>query len=157
MKRQPTCICVNLRRASRALSAFYDEAMAPSGITVTQFSLLRAVEREQPVAISALAADMELDRTTLARNIAPLERAGLLALAPGEDQRVTEVRLTAAGSATIRRASPLWEAVQRRIAAQLGDERIAQLREIGAAISVLSSADESDSIRAKQRRRRGSR
>ena len=91
MKRQPadyaprSCICVNLRRASRAISQLYDEAMAASGLKVTQFSLLRAVERNEPVAITVLADDMELDRTTLARNLAPLERDRLLKRSAGRD------------------------------------------------------------------------
>jgi DNA-binding MarR family transcriptional regulator len=127
---QPRCICVNLRRASRAISQLYDEAMAASGLKVTQFSLLRAIERNEPVAITALADDMELDRTTLARNLAPLERDRLLTRSAGRDQRVTEVRLTAAGRAAIARALPLWEAAQAKVKQHLGSEKLAQLRAI---------------------------
>jgi DNA-binding MarR family transcriptional regulator len=130
MKRQPTCICVNLRRASRAISQLYDEAMAASGLKVTQFSLLRAVERNEPVAITVLAAEMELDRTTLARNLIPLERDRLVSQSAGHDQRVTDVRLTAAGRTAIKRALPLWEAAQARVGQHLGAERLAQLRAI---------------------------
>ena len=143
MQRQPTsyqpassqsrCICVNLRRASRAISQLYDEAMAASGLKVTQFSLLRAIQRNEPVAITALADDMELDRTTLARNLAPLERERLLTRAAGRDQRVTEVRLTAAGRTAIARALPLWEAAQAMVRQHLGAQRLAQLREISQA------------------------
>lgn len=127
---QPRCICVNLRRASRAISQLYDEAMAASGLKVTQFSLLRAIERNEPVAITALADDMQLDRTTLARNLAPLERERLLSRSAGNDQRVTEVRLTPAGRAAIARALPLWESAQALVSRQLGPERLAQLRAI---------------------------
>jgi DNA-binding MarR family transcriptional regulator len=135
MKRQadnyrPRCICVNLRRASRAISQLYDEAMAASGLKVTQFSLLRAIERNEPVAITVLADDMQLERTTLARNLAPLERERLLSRSAGSDQRVTEVRLTAAGRAAIVRALPLWESAQALVSQHLGPERLAQLRAI---------------------------
>jgi DNA-binding MarR family transcriptional regulator len=135
MQRQPTCICVNLRRAARAVSHVYDEALASSGIKITQFSLLRAVARMQPVAISVLAAELELDRTTLARNLRPLQRDRLVALGDGRDQRVTEVRLTLAGRAAIARALPLWEQAQVRIGKLLARGRIEQLGAIAAETS----------------------
>lgn len=107
--------------------------MAASGLKVTQFSLLRAIERNEPVTITALADDMELDRTTLARNLAPLERERLLTRSAGRDQRVTEVRLTPAGRMAIVRALPLWEAAQALVKQHLGAQRLAQLREISQA------------------------
>ena len=132
MKRQPTCICVNLRRAARAVSNLYDEALAGAGIKITQFSLLRAVQRTEPVAVSALAGELELDRTTLARNLLPLQRDGLVMLASGSDQRVTEVRITAAGRAAIARALPMWQAAQLQIGRLLTRGRIVELAEIAA-------------------------
>jgi DNA-binding MarR family transcriptional regulator len=130
MRHQSTCICVNLRRAARAVSNLYDEALADSGIKITQFSLLRAVQRTEPVAVSVLAGEMELDRTTLARNLLPLERDGLIVLASGSDQRVTEVRSTAAGRAAVARALPMWEAAQLKIGRLLARGRIVELAEI---------------------------
>jgi DNA-binding MarR family transcriptional regulator len=130
MKRQPTCVCVNLRRAARAVSYLYDEALAASGIKITQFSLLRAVERNEPIAITALAEELELDRTTLARNLGPLERDRLVLLVAGDDQRVTEVRLTAGGRAAIARALPLWENAQAETGRLFARGRIEQLRVI---------------------------
>lgn len=130
MKRQPTCVCVNLRRAARAVSYLYDEALAASGIKITQFSLLRAVERNEPIAITALAEELELDRTTLARNLGPLERDRLVLLVAGDDQRVTEVRLTAGGRAAIARALPLWEKAQAETGRLFARGRIEQLRVI---------------------------
>ena len=130
MKWQSSCICVNLRRAARAVSQIYDEALAESGIKITQFSLLRAVERNEPVAISALADELELDRTTMARNLGPLERDNLVKLTPGSDQRVTEVRLTPRGRAAVAKALPLWQNAQAEIAALLASGRVEQLREI---------------------------
>ena len=126
----PTCLCTNLRRTARAISSIYDAALAPAGIKITQFSLLRAVERREPVAISELADEVVLDRTTLARNLAPLERDGLLLLSAGADQRVTEVSLTRKGRERIERALPLWAATQSEVSRLLSPGRIAQIQEI---------------------------
>lgn len=139
MKRQPQCVCVNLRRATRALTQLYDSALAEAGVKVTQFSLLRAVERHEPAAITVLAEDLDLDRTTLARNVLPLQRDGFVTLAAGADQRVTEVRLTAKGRKAIAAALPLWEQVQDDIAQKLGRGRVDQLREIAAAALELNA------------------
>jgi DNA-binding MarR family transcriptional regulator len=140
MKRQTECICVNLRCAARAVTAMYDEALAASGIKITQFSLLRAVERNEPVAISALSEDLDLDRTTLARNLAPLQRDGLIELAAGSDRRVTEVWLTKKGRAAIAKALPLWRRIQQEVDRRFASGRLAQLREIAAEASVVAAS-----------------
>jgi DNA-binding MarR family transcriptional regulator len=126
----PTCLCTNLRRTARAVSHIYDTALAPAGIKITQFSLLRAVERREPVAISDLAEEVVLDRTTLARNLAPLERDGLLTLSAGADQRVTEVSLTRKGRERIEKALPLWMATQADVTRLMSPGRIAQIQDI---------------------------
>jgi DNA-binding MarR family transcriptional regulator len=150
MKRQPQCVCVNLRRATRALTQVYDSALAAAGVKVTQFSLLRAVERNEPAAITTLAEDLDLDRTTLARNLLPLQRDRLVTLAAGDDQRVTEVRLTAHGRRAIAAALPLWEQVQADVARRLGPGRVDQLREISA-LAVDVAAQTPVAVRGKRR------
>jgi DNA-binding MarR family transcriptional regulator len=127
---QPECVCTNLRRATRAISQFYDAAIASSGLKITQFALLRSVERNAPAPIHRLAEEMDLDRTTLARNLMPLERDGLIVLASGRDKRVCNVALTAAGQAAIERALPLWRRAQSDIARRLGEGSIAHMREL---------------------------
>jgi DNA-binding MarR family transcriptional regulator len=139
-KYQSACVCMNLRRATRAISNMYDLAIAASGLKITQFSLLRAVERNEPVAITALAEEMALDRTTLARNLAPLQRDGKVELTPGSDQRVTEVRLTRAGKKAIATALPLWKKTQGEVSRLLSDGRIEQLREIAGEVSEAAEA-----------------
>jgi DNA-binding MarR family transcriptional regulator len=126
MKRQTECVCVNLRRAARAVTALYDDALSASGIKITQFSLLRSVQRNEPVSVSALSEDLNLDRTTLARNLDPLQRDGLIALAAGSDRRVTEVRLTAKG--------------RKAIARRFAPGRLAQLREIAGEATAVAGA-----------------
>ena len=132
MRRQPHCVCINLRRLARLTTQLYDEAMADSGLKITQYSLLCAIERTQPAALSALAEEVDLDRTTLARNLAPLEREGLVILSAGTDRRVTQIALTPRGRAAIRRARPQWERAQRRVLERLGAERVAMIRELAA-------------------------
>lgn len=139
-KYRPVCVCTNLRRATRAISNMYDVALASSGLKITQFSLLRAVQRNEPVAITALAEEMALDRTTLARNLSPLERDKLVELKPGSDQRVTEVRLTRAGREAIAAALPLWKKTQAEVSRLLSDGRIEQLREIAGEASAAAEA-----------------
>ncbi len=140
VKYQPVCLCTNLRQATRAISNMYDVALASSGLKITQFSLLRAVERNEPIAISALAEEMALDRTTLARNLSPLERDGLLELKPGSDQRVTEVRLTRAGREAIVAALPLWKKTQADVARLMKNGRIEQLRDIAGEVSIAAES-----------------
>jgi len=123
-------VCINLRRLARVTTQWYDQALAGSGLKVTQYSLLCAIEREQPVAVSALAEEVDLDRTTLARNLAPLERGGLIALAAGDDKRVTLVSLTARGRAAIARARPAWEQAQDRMVRRIGADRLVVLRQL---------------------------
>jgi len=132
MRRQPQCVCINLRRLARVTTQLYDEAMAASGLKITQYSLLCAIARSEPAALSALAHEVDLDRTTLARNLNPLERDGLVALTAGADRRVTEVTLTAKGRAAIDRARPQWERAQRQVMARIGVDRAALIRELAA-------------------------
>ena len=140
VEHHPTCVCANLRRATRAITNLYDAALASSGLKITQFSLLRAVGRNEPVAITALAEEMALDRTTLARNLAPLQRDQLVELTPGSDQRVTEVRLTKAGRDAIAKALPLWKKTQADVARLLSRGRLEQMREMADEVSLAAEA-----------------
>jgi DNA-binding MarR family transcriptional regulator len=114
------------------MTALYDDALAKSGIKITQFSLLRAVERNEPASVSVLSEDLDLDRTTLARNLNPLERNGLIELAAGADRRVTEVRLTARGRRVLAKALPLWQKAQVEVERRFAAGQLDQLRTIAA-------------------------
>ena len=114
------CLCFNLRKAARALTQTYDAALKPAGITAPQFTLLTALEKQGPVSLSDLAAALGMDRTTLTRNLKPLQRDGLVASAEGDDRRVRLLTLTAAGRARLRDAGPLWRAVQSKVADTFG-------------------------------------
>ena len=85
------CACFNLRKAARAVTQLYDDALRPAGILATQLPLLIATGRLERVTISQLAEAMVMDRTTLTRNLRPLERDGLVRTKPGKDRRVREI------------------------------------------------------------------
>ena len=114
------CLCANARRAALALTSLYDEALAPHGLKVTQFSLLRAVERHGEPNLTELAEATGLDRSTLGRNLRVLEGLGLVSLSPGEDQRDRVVALTAGGRARVRAAARAWAKVQDSLSSALG-------------------------------------
>ena len=114
------CLCILLRRAAQRATAAYDEALAPAGINVAQFSLLRHVQRGSTVSLTDLASAMELDRSTVGRNAKVLERMRLLAILPGEDGRESALAVTKRGAATLATAAPLWDGVQARVASVLG-------------------------------------
>src|SRR5437879_3819493 len=94
--------------------------MAPAGLRVTQFSLLRTLERAGATRISELAAARLLDGTALSRNLDPLVERGLVSIAAGRDARTREVAITATGRAALRAALPHWKAAQARVARHLG-------------------------------------
>jgi DNA-binding MarR family transcriptional regulator len=123
----PACTCGRLRRATRALTQLYDDAMASADLRVTQFSLLHALARSGPMRISELAAAQLLDRTALSRNLDPLVDRGLVRIAPGRDARTREVAITRAGQAALRAAMPCWERAQREVAKRLGTAKLEAL------------------------------
>lgn len=130
------CNCLAARQAARHISQFYDQLLAPSGLRTTQFSILANLSRWGPRTINAVAADLVMDRTTLGRNILPLERDGLVAIEQGSrDRRQKEVRLTEAGVARLRAAVKGWVAAQRQFAAAFGAERTTELRALLRAVS----------------------
>ena len=123
------CTCLAVRQAARHITQFYDQHLAPVGLRTTQFSILARLRRRGPMTINTLADDMVMDRTTVGRNILPLEREGLLSIEPGRrDRRSKELRLTDAGLERLRAGYEGWKQAQREFAAAFGDERTVGLR-----------------------------
>ncbi len=115
------CTALRLRRATRVIAAVYDELMSETGLRSTQLSVLNAISLAKAPSVSRLAELLELDRTTLTRNLAPLEREGLIkAVQSHDDGRVRIVRLTPKGERALARALPLWGRAQARVVAALG-------------------------------------
>jgi DNA-binding MarR family transcriptional regulator len=126
----PACACGRLRRASRSLTQLYDDAMAPAGLRVTQFSLLRTLARDGPLRISDLAERLLLDRTALSRNLDPLVERGYVEIVRGNDARTREAAMTKKGAAALRAATPHWERAQKAVAARLGRDRLDALIDV---------------------------
>ena len=108
------CACTALRKASRAVSRHYEACLSPTGTTATQFSILRCLQREGPLPQSRIADMLVMERTSLYRAIAPLEREGLVELRidPG-DARAKLARLTRKGAVRIAKILPHWRRAQR--------------------------------------------
>jgi DNA-binding MarR family transcriptional regulator len=123
----PACTCGHLRRATRSLTQLYDDLMAPSGLRVTQFSLLRSLAAQGTSRMSDLARAQLLDRTALSRTLDPLVDRGLVEIVPGRDARTREVSLTRAGARAVRAAEPHWKRAQAQVAAKIGPDRLQEL------------------------------
>ncbi|MGH9381769.1 MAG: MarR family winged helix-turn-helix transcriptional regulator [Thermoanaerobaculia bacterium] len=115
------CVCLALRRAMRAVTQAYDTALRPLGVRVTQLPILTAVASHGRVPLAPLAEELGMDRTTLIRNVRPLERDGLVEQGVEEGSRRTELRATAKGRAILARAYPVWRRVQERASSRLPD------------------------------------
>ncbi|MFJ3231038.1 MarR family winged helix-turn-helix transcriptional regulator [Streptomyces sp. NPDC086787] len=129
------CNNLALRKASRYLGATYDKALAPVGLRSTQFSILQRLSVHGEVMITALADMIAMDRTTMASNLKPLAREGLVTVEPSRaDRRARIVTLTPEGLARMRAALPLWQAVQRRFEENFGTDEATRLRTALAAV-----------------------
>jgi DNA-binding MarR family transcriptional regulator len=119
------CVCSNLRRASRAVTNYYDRVLGEvSGLRVSQAIVLVVLYLAGPQTIHELAALMALDRTTIGRNLRPLAQQGLLSLTPGGDQRTRVVTLTTQGKEALLRVVPQWEQAQAHMVAGMEQEQI---------------------------------
>jgi DNA-binding MarR family transcriptional regulator len=129
--RSEQCNCLAVRQAARHITQFYDQCLAPSG-----FSILSRLKRLGPMTINALAADLVMDRTTLGRNILPLQREGLIAVVKGSvDRRSKELRVSEAGAERLRAAVKGWAEAQDQFEVVFGAQRAAELRALLHAVS----------------------
>ena len=120
------------------MTQLYDEMLRPSGLKSTQFTLLTAIRLNEPVTIKGLADGIAMDRTTLTRNLRPLEKKGWIEITPGRDRRVREVSVTAEGRHALERAFPLWRQAQAQVAERVGEERLGRMiGDLAAAVEVV--------------------
>jgi DNA-binding MarR family transcriptional regulator len=123
------CNCLAIRQAARHVTQFYDQLFAPIGLRATQFAILSRLRRHGSMTINALANLLVMDRTTLGRNILPLQRDGLIEIvASAADRRRRELRLSDAGLARYEAALECWSQAQLRFETVFGGERAAALR-----------------------------
>ncbi|MCX4571887.1 MarR family winged helix-turn-helix transcriptional regulator [Streptomyces sp. NBC_01571] len=127
--RADLCNNLALRKASRYLGATYDKALAPLGLRATQFSTLQLLSVHEGMTITRLADMIAMDRTTMASNLKPLEREGLVTIEPSAtDRRARIVTITPDGVARMKAALPLWESAQAEFEKKFGAEDAARMR-----------------------------
>src|SRR5215813_1661128 len=123
------CNCLAVRQAARHVTQFYDRFLAEAGLRTTQFSILAKLKRRGPMTINALAKEMVMDRTTLGRNVLPLERDGLVKIeASATDGRAKVLLLTKIGEKRLQAGREAWEQAQRRFDTRFGAKRAADFR-----------------------------
>ncbi len=122
------CACFNVRKTARVLAQTYDRALEPSGLKNTQFTVLAMVSARDPMSITQLSRAIEIERTTLTRNLNILIRDRLLELVAGADARSKQVEVTAKGRAALKQAIPLWQRAQEHLITQFGKKRWSSLR-----------------------------
>jgi DNA-binding MarR family transcriptional regulator len=125
------CYSLALRQATRLTTQFYDQHLAPSGLRTTQLSILVKLKHLGPTTINALAGELVMDRTTLGRNILPLQRDGLIRIQRSAvDARSKELHLTKKGAAQLGPAIARWTEAQRGFELAYGKDRAARLRSL---------------------------
>jgi DNA-binding MarR family transcriptional regulator len=115
------CLCSSFRRTARALSQVYEEAMRPTGLRITQFTILQTLARTGEVKQGRLGEILVMDSTSLTRTLRIMLQQGWIAERRGEDQRERWLKLSKAGEAKLKFATASWEKVQARLQAKLGE------------------------------------
>lgn len=129
-RKQTSCYCLKIRRASSDITRFYDKQLEPSGVTVSQYSLLLNISLAKQGTLKELADMAELDRSTLARNIKPLFKKNLVYDAKAKGTRNSQLVLTQEGIKTLEYAKQLWNDAQQQIQENLGETRIKELEKV---------------------------
>lgn len=119
------CVCGRLRRASRALTRIYDEALEPVGLTVTQFAVLRTLARTERPTLAELAEATAHEKSALWRILQPLVRKAWVEAAAAEGERGQRLALTPAGWSKLEEATPHWSTAKARVSAALGPREAA--------------------------------
>ena len=114
------CVCNTLRMVTRVVTQLYDDCLRPSGLRVTQFSILAAIARLGESSLKQLEAELAIDQTTLTRSLGLLERDGVIERASHPDGRVKAMRLTAKGRLALEVARPMWAQAQGKVVRALG-------------------------------------
>lgn len=125
----PQCYATAMRKASRRLTALYDEVMAPSGLRSTQYAILRTITASSPISINELGEALVMDRSAVGHSLRPLQRDGLISLdRDSTDRRSVNVTLTAEGRRRFEEATVFWRSAQERVAEVMGSRQADQLR-----------------------------
>ncbi len=142
----PLCNCLALRQASRYVTGVYDQVLSEAGLRVTQFSILYTLLGLGPMTVNQMSTQLVMDRTTLTRNLKPLERDALVTTGPSEhDKRERVIGLTPAGKAKVKAVLPLWRRAQQTFEQNFGSERAVELRALLRAVVEMDIHDIHDS------------
>ncbi len=117
------CACFNIRKSARVITKHYDDALHSLNLKPTQFTILAVLSGVDAITVTDLADYMILDRTTLTRNLRPLEKQGMIKTGAGEDRRTRMISLSKKGLNKLEKAIPLWKQAQKEVTEYLGDNR----------------------------------
>jgi DNA-binding MarR family transcriptional regulator len=127
----PECLGFKARLLSRMITAAYDDALAGVGLKVSQFSVLNAIAYRADTRPAELAKFLEMDESTLSRNVARMCARGWLRLQPGDDDRRShQITVTEKGMVLLRKSFPAWEQAQSQVARKLGPDGVAALKSV---------------------------
>lgn len=116
------CCCFNMRKVTRAVTQYFDRFLEPTGIRATQFTLLVALYSTKGKTLTEIAESLVMDRTTLTRNLKPLEKSGFISTVQTMDKRSKAYVLTEKGEEVVQKCIPLWQQAQNSVVNSLGDE-----------------------------------
>ncbi len=123
------CCCFSLRKVTRAVTQFFDRHLEPAGIRATQFTLLVELASSAGKTLTEMAEGLVMDRTTLTRNLKPLQKDGFITTVKLADRRSKGYALTDLGRQAIEKGIPLWRKAQQAIVGQLGNDRYVRFQE----------------------------
>lgn len=121
------CCCFNLRKVTRAVTQLFDRHLEPAGIRATQFTLLVELSSTNAKTLTQIAENLVMDRTTLTRNLRPLEKMELITTTQPIDKRSKGYVLTQKGRDILEQSMPMWEEAQRRVTENFGVDRYANI------------------------------
>ena len=124
------CIGVRVRMLNRMITAIYDDALARVGLKASQFNLLVATVNREETRQAELAKYLEMDESTLSRNVERMSAKGWLRLEPGEDRRSHVIKVTDKGLGLIRKGFPAWQKAQEEVNRRLGADSVAALKSV---------------------------
>ena len=130
-----TCKCISLRKASNNLTKIYDSALIKVGLKITQFSTLKNIQKLGKTNIRDLSSELELDRTTVLRNIEKLIEMDLVSYKYENNNKNKIIQLTTIGKSKLREAIIIWEETQHKYIKALG---IKNYKEIDTLITKIS-------------------
>ena len=134
------CACTNFRKASRAVTQYFDDALQPSGLRATQLVVLLEVAVAESATVPRLARRLVMDPSTVTRNLKPLAKRGWLECT-SSGSRAMVFKLTSEGRAVLSRAVPLWERAQGQVVEKIGaDSWQSLLGALGAAVDAARTA-----------------